>query len=206
MNVYIKNNIKKDSLYLNESCLYSLLIHSRTPKAIEFQEWLTGTVLPSLRKYGIYELEEKQKKKMEKINLKIKQLEKQKNKLEKNLKKEKYPLGGIIYILKVDDLYKIEIIENLQKRTNNYNTSYPNKTNIVYYKKTKCPIQIELCIKSILYNYRIKNRKEFYYCKLEKIINVINKCIKIENKYGKCNKNKIGYLLLYIILLFYNIF
>ena len=191
-NVNIGKNIKKDSIYINESGLYSLLIHSRTQIAIEFQEWITENVLPSLRKYGIYEIEDKQKKKIKNMNLKIKQLEKQKIKLENNIKKEKYPDGGFIYIIEVEKMYKIGITENLKKRINTYNTGNPNKTNIIYYKKTTCPIQIELCIKSILYKYRIKNKKEFYNCKLQKIKDVINKCINIEKKYGNCNDNQVG--------------
>lgn len=39
---------------VSESGLYSLIFKSRKPEAEAFQEWVTGTVLPSIRKTGSY--------------------------------------------------------------------------------------------------------------------------------------------------------
>ncbi|MFT2094171.1 Bro-N domain-containing protein [Acidiphilium multivorum] len=39
---------------INESGLYSLVLTSRKPEAKEFKRWITGTVLPSIRKHGGY--------------------------------------------------------------------------------------------------------------------------------------------------------
>jgi prophage antirepressor-like protein len=39
---------------VNESGLYSLIMRSRKPEAKAFQKWVTSTVLPTLRKGGIY--------------------------------------------------------------------------------------------------------------------------------------------------------
>ncbi|MFV0447708.1 MAG: Bro-N domain-containing protein [Vibrio sp.] len=39
---------------INESGLYSLIMRSKLAKAEEFQEWVTGEVLPSIRKHGGY--------------------------------------------------------------------------------------------------------------------------------------------------------
>ena len=36
-------------------------------------------------------------------------------------------------------------------------------------KEVFCPLQFETCLKSLLYNYRIKNRKDFYKCDIRKI-------------------------------------
>ena len=44
------------TLFLNESGLYSLMIRSRMPNAITFTNWITHEVLPSIRKYGSYKL------------------------------------------------------------------------------------------------------------------------------------------------------
>lgn len=41
---------------INESGLYSLIIRSDKPKAVEFRKWITGEVLPSIRKTGSYAL------------------------------------------------------------------------------------------------------------------------------------------------------
>ncbi|CAI8808962.1 BRO domain protein [Pseudomonas donghuensis] len=39
---------------INEAGLYSLIFKSRKPEAKRFRKWVTGEVLPSLRKYGSY--------------------------------------------------------------------------------------------------------------------------------------------------------
>lgn len=40
---------------INESGLYSLILSSKMPKAKAFKHWVTGEVLPALRKNGVYE-------------------------------------------------------------------------------------------------------------------------------------------------------
>ena len=40
--------------FINESNLYKLIFQSRKPQAEKFSEWVTGEVLPSIRKYGGY--------------------------------------------------------------------------------------------------------------------------------------------------------
>lgn len=39
---------------INESGLYSLVLSSKLPKAKQFKRWVTGEVLPSIRKHGAY--------------------------------------------------------------------------------------------------------------------------------------------------------
>lgn len=39
---------------INESGLYSLILRSRKPQAKAFKKWVTGEVLPSIRKHGAY--------------------------------------------------------------------------------------------------------------------------------------------------------
>ena len=43
---------------INESGLYSLILSSKLPKAKEFKHWVTSEVLPSIRKHGIYAVDE----------------------------------------------------------------------------------------------------------------------------------------------------
>lgn len=40
---------------INESGLYSLILSSKMPKAKAFNHWVTGEVLPAIRKNGVYE-------------------------------------------------------------------------------------------------------------------------------------------------------
>ena len=42
--------------YINESNLYKVIFQSRKPQAEEFTEWVTGEVLPSIRRTGGYQL------------------------------------------------------------------------------------------------------------------------------------------------------
>ena len=39
---------------INESGLYALVLRSRKPEARKFAKWVTGEVLPSIRKTGSY--------------------------------------------------------------------------------------------------------------------------------------------------------
>ena len=49
---------EQDMTAISESGLYTLIIRSNKPKAKEFRKWVTGVVLPSIRKTGGYALQE----------------------------------------------------------------------------------------------------------------------------------------------------
>lgn len=44
----------KETTFINESGLYSLILSSKLPKAREFKHWVTSEVLPQIRKTGGY--------------------------------------------------------------------------------------------------------------------------------------------------------
>ncbi len=44
----------KETILINESGVYSLILSSKLPKAKEFKHWVTSEVLPSIRKHGAY--------------------------------------------------------------------------------------------------------------------------------------------------------
>lgn len=44
----------QETIFINESGLYSLILSSKLPKAKEFKRWVTAKVLPSIRKHGAY--------------------------------------------------------------------------------------------------------------------------------------------------------
>lgn len=44
----------QDTIIINESGLYSLILSSKLESAKEFKRWVTSEVLPSIRKHGIY--------------------------------------------------------------------------------------------------------------------------------------------------------
>lgn len=45
---------KQELLFVNESNLYKLIFRSNKPEARVFEDWVTGTVLPAIRKTGSY--------------------------------------------------------------------------------------------------------------------------------------------------------
>ena len=49
-------SIRRHTLIINESGLYSLVLASQLPAAQEFKHWVTSEVLPAIRKTGSYSL------------------------------------------------------------------------------------------------------------------------------------------------------
>jgi prophage antirepressor-like protein len=194
-NIDIDFHVKQqpDSIYINESGLYSLLILSRSQKSKKFLKWITSEVIPLMRKNSIYS----NNNEITLLQKKINELE-HKNKLLKNdMKVEKFPEGAIVYIIEdYDDnenkIYKIGKTDDMNKRIKIYNTHSIHNKIIVHYVEILCPLQLETCIRSMLYKYRIKNRKDFFDCSLLKIKKAFNLCIKsikcIEQEGGTINK------------------
>jgi prophage antirepressor-like protein len=52
INTFEKYNEHPNTIYINETGLYTFLIKSKMKKAHDFQLWLINDVLPNLRKYG----------------------------------------------------------------------------------------------------------------------------------------------------------
>lgn len=51
-------NQNKETIIINESGLYSLILSSKMPNAKKFKHWVTADVLPAIRKTGMYATEE----------------------------------------------------------------------------------------------------------------------------------------------------
>lgn len=47
-------NQDKETIIINESGLYSLILSSKMPNAKKFKHWVTAEVLPTIRKHGLY--------------------------------------------------------------------------------------------------------------------------------------------------------
>jgi len=176
---YEHHTKQPQTLYLNETGLYNLILRSKLKTAIKFKEWLTRDVLPAIRKYGIYKHKKETENLLNTINQKIKFLENENRKLRSLLKTEKYPKGGHIYVIEYDkNIYRIGMTSDLNKRKKSYNTHNLYNRKIIYYTESLCPRQLELCVFSYLYKYRYTNKKDFFQCKLSTIIKCITKCKK----------------------------
>ena len=51
-------NQDKETIIINESGLYSLILSSKMPNAKKFKHWVTAEVLPAIRKQGVYAVDE----------------------------------------------------------------------------------------------------------------------------------------------------
>jgi len=60
-------NIDPQTIFINESGLYSLILSCQLPNAKQFKHWVTKDVLPSIRKTGSYNISEKQPIKYESV-------------------------------------------------------------------------------------------------------------------------------------------
>lgn len=51
-------NQDKETIVINESGLYNLIISSKMPNAKKFKNWVTAEVLPAIHKHGMYAIDE----------------------------------------------------------------------------------------------------------------------------------------------------
>ena len=47
-------NVQRETIYINKSGLYSLVLHSKLESAKEFKRWIVKDILPNIRKNGNY--------------------------------------------------------------------------------------------------------------------------------------------------------
>jgi len=196
-------NAQPYSVYIKESGLYSLLKSSHMEKADKFRDWIYEEVLPSLIHTGVYKLSEKQMKEQQKIMFKLNKF-KTENKvlsrkveiLENNMRKEKYPNGGVVYIYQTVDkkdtnMHKIGKSDKVHGRIRSSNTTVADNVEVLYILKVDNPVGVETCLKGVLHQYRYRNKKDYYKCELETIKDVIVKCNNLIKSVtcNKCKKN-----------------
>lgn len=101
---------EQEMLIINESGLYSLILSSKMPKAKAFKHWVTGEVLPALRKNGVYETVKAQQhiEQLEATNVRL-------NIAIQNVSKAKGELADIINLrnefIKHRDNYKARFLQ-----------------------------------------------------------------------------------------------
>lgn len=192
-----------NTIYLTEAGLYRLIFRSKLPTAEKFVDWVTRIVLPSIRKYGWYKVNEYYKQKEKKLNTKIKRLTTMKRnadlenqKLRQNLKKNKFPTGGLFYAIDFStpttEIFRIGMTYNMKKRKQVIDTHTLNRHKVAFYIETQCAHQLESCIRAFLYDYRYKDNKDFYLCSLKRIKFIVRTCIRDiqKTKNFKCNGSK----------------
>lgn len=56
--MFFDGNQDKETIIINESGLYSLILSSKMPNANKFKRWVTSEVLPAIRKHGVFAVDE----------------------------------------------------------------------------------------------------------------------------------------------------
>ena len=199
-------NIKQQpqTLYISEAGLYKLILRSKLQKAQIFADWVTNDVLPSIRKYGYYKMKKSYEGEKTELLERINYLEKQQKLMKNDLKKNKFPNGALVYIIdysdddiNVDGIFRLGKTDNLTKRKQIYDTHMLHKRKVIYTEIIDKPLQFENCLRSMLYDYRYKNKKDFYICKLSVIKKAFNNCIKsiknMNQKGGGINEIELYY-------------
>jgi hypothetical protein len=104
--------------------------------------------------------------------------------MKNDIKKNKYPDGAIVYVIdysdeepNIDGIFRIGITSSLKKRKQIYDTHLLHNKKVILKEFCQNPIQLEICLKSLLYEYRYKNKKDFYICNLDIIKKAFKKCI-----------------------------
>jgi prophage antirepressor-like protein len=182
MDINFKVKQQPDSIYINESGLYSLLLSSRTQKAKKFNRWVRDKVLPLIRQNNIFSTDND----ITKLQKKINELEKKNKILLNDMKVEKFPDGAMVYVVEEYDennelYYKLGKTDDMNKRIKVYNTHSLHNKNVPYYVEVECPLPLENCIRSMLYKYRYKNRKDYFKCSLNKVKKAFTECVKSLN-------------------------
>ena len=171
--------------FINESGLYELLSISTKPLAKIFMNKYFTEIMPKIRETGMYILDKKSKKELDKVNKKLNSVKKSNKSLLNNQRNIIYPIGNALYvitkIINKKKYYKIGYTKNLNKRLKVYNTGEPNKILFNYYLMVKNK-EIDNCIKSIMKNEEFIKNKEYYMTTLTKILRFISKCDKTLNK------------------------
>lgn len=153
--------IHYQTIFITEPGLYSLIISSKLDSAIKFQDWVFEILLPNIRKFGQYQINNN-------LNDKLKEKEKELVSYKeflvntKTIKKE-----GWIYIASTDHyqtrgIYKIGSTERLAKRLNSYNTGRIEEFYYVWFCKCFSPKNMEVYIQHLLKNFNYNYRKEMY--------------------------------------------
>lgn len=176
----------KEIILLTEDCFKMMCMRSNTKKADKIRYYYL--TLEKLVKIYQDKIIENQKKKIDQLT--------------NNLTKNKFPVKGAIYVIAIDDGYKIGKTKNLNKRYELYKNAHKDNPKIKFVFYTNDINRLEKCIKNILTYEEYRDRKEFYVLEMTDIILAIKDCNNLIThfKCESCKKtNKINDLKKHIL-------
>lgn len=182
-------NVQGSTKFLNESGFLKLIIKRGDDDFVnDVFNWITDEVLPSIRKFGEYKVTSDLKSKIDELNELLNTKEEKIKILEHNMKKIKHVKGGLVYIMRtIIDKLNLDVSEeifikfgrsdDMNDRENNYNTCVPNKIQIIKKIYVNDPLTIEKCVVKKMSNYKIKDKKEYFKCSYNQMIDAIEACV-----------------------------
>ena len=198
------HNFQSSSIFINEAGLYQLLSNSTKPLASKFRDELFTSILPQIRKKGIYKLKKDDNDNLKKLNQKlVKKIKK--ITVENNYYEDKHiykpTLNSYIYILKKDigrhKCYKIGYTNDIEKRISVYKTGKADLKIIFYMPIIFDGEQTEECVKNINKLHKLKKKTDdLCYLSLKALKNSINDCLQmLESHICKCTycKKKLNF-------------
>jgi len=110
------------------------------------------------------------------------------------MKKECFPDGGLVYIVDYSEdgkeIYRLVKTNDMKHRKSIYDTHTLHKRNVPHYVEYDCPLQLESCIRAMLYKHRYQDKRDFFECKLQKVKNAFKRCLEIL-KYMNCEDSEL---------------
>jgi prophage antirepressor-like protein len=135
-------------IYINEKNLYKIIMRSNKPQAEQFQDWVCGEVLPSIRKHGAYMTDEVAKKVIEspdfliQLAMEIKEEKMKRELAEKNLAIAETKIEEQVEVIKhksdvieglTDEIPTAELRQRIVQIVSNASPkSIPNRYNLLY--------------------------------------------------------------------------
>ena len=184
-------NIQPNKKYVNESGLYEILSKSTKPFAKTFMNKYFKEIMPEIRKTGKYILDDDNKKKLDLVNDKLINYEK-----ELNYYYDKYeyiPSDNGYFYINIDYIiiksikqicYKIGYTKDIKKRGTDYKVGNFNYKLIAYIPINIDGKVLENCIKSINKPHILKKKTDtICYTSLNKLKNEILSCINLINSH-----------------------
>lgn len=118
----LTNGGKQQMIFINESNLYKVIFQSRKPEAEKFSDWVTSEVLPSIRKHGMYAVDEL----LENPDIAIKAFTALKEEREKNKRLEQEKKALEVETIKMD-----KKISELQPKANYVDVILQSKSTVL---------------------------------------------------------------------------
>lgn len=123
---------------------------------------------------------------------KITYYEKQIKLLNNDLKTNDFPEGALLYVLDYsennEEIYRIGKTDDLKKRKQIYDTHTLHKKNVIHHIQIQNPTKLEMCARAMLFDFRYKDKKDFYVCKLKTIKDAIKLCIEDQKNINSKNQ------------------